>query len=98
MPDFQIPTYVTTLGDGPFFGRFLIDEPASVVRDANGKWTVLTEPSAWDLDSATAYYIGGYEYVVPDEYVQEMTDQGLSNILYWRFYGEGPYGGGDYGG
>lgn len=98
MPDFQPPTYQTALGTGPLFGRFLIDEPSSLIRDADGNWSVQVEPSAWQLDVATAYYLGGYEYALPPSHIQELIAQGLSDVLYWRAYGEGPYGGGDYGG
>lgn len=98
MPDFVSPTYQTPLGVGRLFGRYMVTEPASLVRDVNGAWTVVVEPDAWQLDVSTAHYLGGYDNVVSSVHVQEMISQGLTGVLYWRAYGEGLYGGGDYGG
>lgn len=98
MPDFQAPTYQSLLGEGGLFRRFLVTEQASLVRDAQGVWSVVVSPDAWQLDVATASYIGGYENVPTSEHIQEMIAQGLSDVLYWRLFGEQTFGGGDYGG
>lgn len=98
MPDFIAPTHDIPLGTGPLFGRFLVAEPSSLVRDSDGNWTVQVQPSIWVLEVASAYYLGGYDKPITEEHLQEIKDQGLPGVWYWRAYGEGPYGGGDYGG
>lgn len=98
MPDFVQPTVQVQLGGRPPFSRYLIDVQLSLIRDADGNWYTAHEPTAWELDVATAYYIGGYANEFSDEHLQEMKDQNLDIGWYWRAFGENVFGGGDYGG
>lgn len=98
MPDFIPPTVSVPLGTGRLFSRFLVAEPMSLIRDADGVWSAVREPTVYLLDAASAFYIGGYQNNITDEHMAEMKAQNLPGSWYWRAYGEGPYGGGDYGG
>jgi hypothetical protein len=78
----KFPTYKVPVGKGTLFSRFLIEQPQSLVK-LNGEWFPITSPAQELLDTAEAYFIGGYSFLMtaadvlayglPPEFVEDIA-------------------------
>lgn len=59
----KFPTYKVPVGKGTLFSRFLIEQPQSLVK-VNGEWFPITSPAQELLETAEAYFIGGYSFLM----------------------------------
>lgn len=61
----KFPTYQRPAGNGPLYGRYLLDFPMSLVK-TNGVWAAVQTPAQEQLADADKWYLGGYEHILTD--------------------------------
>ena len=81
MPTFTTPSVVEKFGEGRLFSRVSLNRRVTVLKDALGGYTQVSNPDPADIESATIAYLGGRSYTIDSTEAAALTAAGYGAYI-----------------